>query len=92
MTSIITGARQGPVSGMPFIEASLRYALKLVPKDKLVLGLPFYGRIWSDSGGYPKGYGVSNTKITQLLANYGRRGHRRRRLPIGCRHHNRRAG
>lgn len=65
------GGTAGPVSSMPFIDNSIKYALSLIPKEKVVLGLPFYGRIWSDNGGYPDGYGVTNTKIAQLVRNYG---------------------
>lgn len=64
------GSAPGPVASIAFTENSIKYALKLVPKEKLVLGLPFYGRIWSNSGGYPKGYGISNTKILKLLTEY----------------------
>lgn len=65
------GGSAGPVSSYSFIEKSIKYAVSVVPKEKVVVGLPFYGRIWSNSGGYPNGYGVSNTKIAQLVKNYG---------------------
>jgi spore germination protein YaaH len=67
------GSKPGPVASYSFIEKSVRYALGLVPKEKLVLGLPFYGRIWSDSGAYPKGYGISNTRVEQYIAKYNGR-------------------
>ncbi len=65
------GGPAGPVSSLSYIENSIQYALGLIPKEKVVIGLPFYGRIWSDNGGYPNGYGVTNTKIAQLVNNYG---------------------
>ncbi len=61
----------GPVSSMSFIEKSIQYALKHAPKENIVLGLPFYGRIWSNYGGYPDGYGVSNARTEKLLEDYG---------------------
>ena len=65
------GSGPGPVGSMSFAERSIQYALKCqVPKEKLVLGLPFYGRIWSDSGSSPYGHGISNTRIIQLIADY----------------------
>lgn len=64
------GSAPGSVSSMSFIEGSIRYALTQTSKDKLVLGLPFYGRIWADGGGSPHGYGISNYRITQLVASY----------------------
>ncbi len=65
------GGPAGPVSSISYVENSIMYAVSLVPKEKIVLGLPFYGRIWSDNSGFPNGYGITNTKITQLVNNYG---------------------
>lgn len=65
------GSKPGPVASYSFVERSVTYALGLVPEEKIVLGLPFYGRIWSEDGNYPTGYGVSNTRVTQLIAAYG---------------------
>lgn len=65
------GGPAGPVSSISYVEDSIKYAVSLVPKEKIVLGLPFYGRIWSDNGGYPNGYGITNTKISQMVRDYG---------------------
>jgi spore germination protein YaaH len=43
------GGPPGPVSSYKFIEDSIKYGLKYVPKNKLMMGIPFYGRYWSDS-------------------------------------------
>ena len=64
------GGTAGPVASRSFQEKSIQYALKYVPADKLVLGLPFFGRIWSDSGTLMNGHGVSETQINTLLAQY----------------------
>lgn len=61
----------GAVASLSFAEKSVQYALKTVPKEKIVLGLPFYGRIWKNGGGYPQGYGVSNRKTDELVRAYG---------------------
>jgi spore germination protein YaaH len=66
-----SGGPAGPVSSLSFVEKSIQYALGLVPGDKIVVGLPFYGRIWSDSGGHPEGHGVSNAAIAQYINRYG---------------------
>jgi spore germination protein YaaH len=65
------GGPAGPISSLSYVEDALKYAVSVVPKEKIVLGLPFYGRIWSDAGGFPNGYGVTNTKIAQLIHDYG---------------------
>ena len=36
----------GPVAGMPWVMENLEYALKLVPKEKLSLGIGLYGYHW----------------------------------------------
>ena len=64
------GGSPGPVASRSFLEQSIQYALREVPADKLVLGLPFFGRIWSDSGTAMNGHGVSETQITTLLSRY----------------------
>lgn len=65
------GGPAGPISSLSYIEDSIEYALSVIPKEQLVLGLPFYGRIWSDTGGHPNGYGVSNATISQYISRYG---------------------
>jgi spore germination protein YaaH len=37
----------GPVAGWPWVVGQLDYALKLVPREKLALGIPLYGYHWS---------------------------------------------
>ena len=64
------GGSSGPVASRSFQEQSIQYALKYVPADKLVLGLPFFGRIWSDSGSLMQGHGISESQIQTLIANY----------------------
>jgi spore germination protein YaaH len=36
----------GPVAGYPWVIENLKYALAVVPKDKLSLGIPVYGYHW----------------------------------------------
>lgn len=40
----------GSVASYPWVEKGVEESLKLVDKDKLILGLPYYTRIWYDSG------------------------------------------
>ncbi|MHC1749030.1 MAG: glycosyl hydrolase family 18 protein [Cellulosilyticaceae bacterium] len=39
----------GPVAGLDWVEEGIKNNLKEVPKEKLVLGMPFYTRIWEES-------------------------------------------
>ncbi|MGH9789115.1 MAG: glycosyl hydrolase family 18 protein [Candidatus Acidiferrales bacterium] len=46
----------GPIASLPWVEACLQRTLKFVPRQKLLLGVPFYHRHWSarkvDEGTY----------------------------------------
>jgi len=64
------GGPAGPVASINFVEKSIEYALKYVPKEKLVLGIPFYGRIWRVGGGI-SGRGVSLRQVQSLISTYG---------------------
>lgn len=64
------GSEAGPVASISFVEKSIQYALNTgVPSDKIVLGIPFYGRMWSADGAI-KGLGVSQRLIAPLLNKY----------------------
>ena len=60
---------EGAVAGTSFIENSIKYALKNVDRDKIVIGLPFYGRYWKSGSSYG-GYGVTLSKINSLISKY----------------------
>lgn len=40
----------GPVAGYGWVEKALEYAVRRVPPDKLLLGIPLYGREWIRNG------------------------------------------
>ena len=64
------GGPPGPISSLSFLEKSMKYAVSVVPKEQVVLGLPFYGRIWASDGSYPNGYALTNTKIAHYINKY----------------------
>ena len=61
------GSPSGPVASFDFAEKSLQYTLQFAPPEKLVLGLPFYGRYWREDKG---GNGITTMDIANLLENY----------------------
>lgn len=59
------GGEPGAVAGISFIENSIKYALKYVPKEKIVIGIPFFGRMWSDDGTM-NGDGLTLKAVSEL--------------------------
>ena len=71
------GSTPGPVASLSFVERSIQYALNQgVPKEKIVVGMSFYGRIWKTDGernadGFLiNGRGVSHNQIQPVLDRY----------------------
>ncbi|WP_084077693.1 peptidoglycan-binding protein [Ureibacillus massiliensis] len=67
------GGSEGPVASYKWVERSVQYALNQgVPAEKVVLGLPFYGRMWKVGDPISSwGTGISNVKVDELLNKYG---------------------
>jgi len=42
------GSTPGPVASLPWCERVAKYAISTIPQDKLVMGVPFYGRSWQN--------------------------------------------
>jgi spore germination protein len=45
-----TSSAAGPVASPSWVEAVLKYAVHSIPPDKVVLGVPGYGYVWSADG------------------------------------------
>ncbi|ATP39893.1 glycoside hydrolase [Solibacillus sp. R5-41] len=64
------GGPEGPVASLPFVEKSIQSLLNQgVDSKKIVLGLPFYGRIWNDAMTVV-GDGVPNKAIAGIVNNH----------------------
>lgn len=64
------GGEPGTVASISLAEKSIQYALSKVPKEKILLGIPFYGRIWKNGSGFPQGVGISNMEVQTLVSQY----------------------
>ncbi|MEH7386574.1 cell wall-binding repeat-containing protein [Bacillus sp. JJ1521] len=64
------GSAPGPVASVSFAERSIQYALsKGVPANKVVLGLPHYGRYWVEDATVG-GHGISNNRVEEMINKY----------------------
>jgi len=59
------GKTAGPVAGFAWTENCINISLKEIPNDKLVLGMPYYTRIWEIKNG--KVTGAKAVSMTEAL-------------------------
>ena len=59
------GKTPGPVAGLPWTESCIKLTLNEIPSDKLVLGMPFYVRIWETKNG--KKLGTKSVSMDSAL-------------------------
>lgn len=64
----------GPIAAVPWVEASIRYALKYIPSNKISLGIPTYSGHWvtTRSGKYiaAHGYQIIHSTLAELIKKY----------------------
>ena len=58
-------SKPGPVASLDWCKAVADYASKTIPKKKLIMGLPLYGREWQDDG---PSRSIRWSHMTELLA------------------------
>ncbi|WP_099191758.1 S-layer homology domain-containing protein [Tepidibacter mesophilus] len=63
------GGPEGPVASISFVEKSIKELLKHVDNDKVILGIPFYGRYWKVGASYG-GNGSSLKSIEETVKKY----------------------
>ena len=55
------------VASLPFVNEAFEDTVELVPKEQVIVGIPFYTRVWTTSGGQTTSKAVSmQTAIDQL--------------------------
>ena len=57
----------GPVAGYDWVKAALDYAVCRVPPSKLLLGLPLYGREWTETAGATTSHSLAYKDLKQFL-------------------------
>jgi hypothetical protein len=61
-----SGSEPGPVAGIDWCSRVAQYAVKAIGQDKLIMGLPFYGRTWG-SESFNRAYYF--TTMQKIIAN-----------------------
>lgn len=61
----------GPVAGHAWMKEALEHAVRRVPRQKLLLGIPFYGRKWVEAASGTLSQSVAYQDISSLLARPG---------------------
>lgn len=61
------GGLPGPIASLPWVVSVLDYAITLIPREKILLGIPTYGYDWSACGTKV----VRWNEVNQLISRYG---------------------
>jgi spore germination protein YaaH len=62
----------GSVASFPWVESHLQSLLKVVPNEKLILGVPLYTRLWEEKEtGELSSKALSMPKVKEWLSEYG---------------------
>ena len=63
------GGQEGAVASINFVNDSLKYILENVSRDKVVLGIPLYGRYWEEEADYG-GDAITTSKVEEYIKKY----------------------
>jgi Predicted glycosyl hydrolase len=58
----------GPVASIGFVKDAVNNILKLVPKEKTIIGIPFYNRLWKETDGAVTSDSMSMSDAKTLIA------------------------
>lgn len=63
------GGSAGPVASISFVEESVKVVLESVSRDKVVLGMPLYGRVWKE-GSEKGGEAIVLSQVDRIANRY----------------------
>lgn len=61
----------GPVSSLGFVSDAVNNILTMVPKDKVIIAIPFYTRLWKETGGEVTSESYAMTPAQQMIDDNG---------------------
>ncbi len=56
------GSEAGSVASLSYVREGIQAALNMVPEEKIISGLPFYARVWTET---PEAYAASGAEIRE---------------------------
>ena len=65
------GSEAGSSASLDFVTAGLEKTLAQVPAQKVILGVPFFTRVWKGTGAKPDSSLLNMNATAELLAQYG---------------------
>ena len=66
------GGDPGPVAPANWVDELLAFAVTVIPREKIVLGVPSYGYDWAPTGGKTNGRGITYEKAMSLANQHQR--------------------
>lgn len=64
------GGSAGSIASYAFVEKSINYALNYARSEQIIVGIPFFGRIWSVDGTSVMGEGLSDSTVMSYIEKY----------------------
>ena len=65
------GSEAGSSASLDFVQTGVEKTLAQVPAQKVILGVPFFTRLWKGSGAKPDSSLLNMNAVDELLAKYG---------------------
>jgi len=57
----------GPVASIGFVKDAIKNILEMIPKEKTIIGIPFYTRLWKDTQGVLSSDNLTMTEAKALI-------------------------
>ncbi|MBO6213958.1 MAG: glycosyl hydrolase family 18, partial [Lachnospiraceae bacterium] len=61
----------GPTASLPFVVKGIENTLREVPAERLILGMPFYTRVWSNTYGTVTSESMGMATVEEMIAQRG---------------------
>jgi spore germination protein len=63
----------GPIAGYEWVRKAVDFAVTRIPAEKLLLGIPLYGREWTEEGDQTTSRSLSNQNVRELRTRWKRK-------------------